>query len=134
MPMSSYGKINMLGMLALPLIAVLGSIIIFGVRVDTQLFVLGTNAVPMLIGGLVSALLLRSVNKRGGGGHYVALLPTLVPAGFGTLWYLFGAVTAAGDTGREYFAGPFYLLAWAIGTAIVAWVSCLLMRAKKSPA
>ena len=133
--MSSYGKINMIGMLALPLIAMLGSIIIFGVRVDTQLFVLGTNAVPMLIGGLVSALLLRSVNKRGGGGHYVALLPTLVPAGFGVLWYLFGVVTpAAGDTGREYFAGPFYLLAWAVGTAIVAWVSCLLMRAGKSSA
>jgi hypothetical protein len=133
--MSSYGKLNMIGMFGLPLIAVLGSIIIFGVRVDTQLFVLGTNAVPMLIGGLVSALLLRSVNKRGGGGHYIALLPTLVPAGFGTLWYLLGAVApAAADSGREYFAGPFYLLAWVVGTAIVAWVSCLVMRAKISSA
>ena len=126
--MSSYGRINLIGMLALPVVAVIGSIAIFGVRVDTQLFVLGTNAVPMLIGGLVSGLLLRSVRKSGGKRQFVALLPTLVPAGFGILWYLFGAVSLSGDAGREYFAGPFYLLAWAFAATIAACVACAVTR------
>jgi hypothetical protein len=134
MPMSSYGKINLIGMVGLPVVAVLGSIVIFGVRIDTQFFVLGTNAVPMLLGGLISALLLRSVNKAGGNGHYLALSPTLVPAAFGILWYLWGAVSPGADSGREYFAGPFYLLAWTFGTALIAWIGWMVMRSKNSAA
>lgn len=132
--MSRFGKINLLAMVGLPLVATVGSIISFGVRADTQLFVLGTNAVPMLIGGLVSGLLLRSVNKAGGGGHYLALAPTLVPAGFGILWYLYGAIAFTGDAGREYFAGPFYLLAWAVATALVASIAWMIMRPKMTAA
>ena len=132
--MSRYGKMNLIAMFALPVIAGLGSIIIFGVHVDTQVFVLGTNAVPMLIGGSVSALLLRSVNRSGGNDYYLALSPTLVPAAFGLLWYLSGMVAPAADSGREYFAGPFYLLAWAVGTAVVASIGYLLIRSKKSAA
>jgi hypothetical protein len=132
--MSHYGKINLLTIIGLPVVAALGSIIIFGVRVDTQFFVLGTNAVPMLIGGLVSALLLRSVNRSGGDGFYLALSPTLVPAAFGLLWYLFGVVAPAADSGREYFAGPFYLLGLAAATALVASAAYIMTRSKKSAA
>ena len=132
--MSRYGKMNLIAMIALPVIAGLGSVIIFGVRIDTQVFVIGTNAVPMLIGGLVSALLLRSVNRSGGDDFYLALSPTLVPAAFGLLWYLSGIVVRGNDSGREYFAGPFYLLALAIVTAILAWIGYLVVRSKKSTA
>ncbi len=132
--MSRYGKMNLIAMIALPVIAGLGSVIIFGVRIDTQVFVIGTNAVPMLIGGLVSALLLRSVNRSGGDDFYLALSPTLVPAAFGLLWYLSGIVARGNDSGREYFAGPFYLLALAIVTAILAWIGYLVVRSKKSTA
>ena len=132
--MSRYGKMNLIAMIALPVIAGLGSVIIFGVRIDTQVFVIGTNAVPMLIGGLVSALLLRSVNRSGGDDFYLALSPTLVPAAFGLLWYLSGIVSRGNDSGREYFAGPFYLLALAIVTAILAWIGYLVVRSKKSTA
>ena len=126
--MTNYGKINLIGMFTLPAVAVVGSIIIFGVRFDTQLFVLVTNAVPMLIGGLVSGLLLRSVRESGGKRPYYALLPTLVPAAFGVLWYLFGAVAPAADSGREYFAGPFYLVVGTVVMAIVAWIACRVTR------
>ena len=132
--MSRYGKMNLIAMIALPVIAGLGSVVIFGVRIDTQVFVIGTNAVPMLIGGLVSALLLRSVNRSGGDDFYLALSPTLVPAAFGLLWYLSGIVVRGNDSGREYFAGPFYLLALAIVTAILAWIGYLVVRSKKSTA
>jgi hypothetical protein len=112
--MSSYGKINFIGMLALPCIAALGSLAVLGARLDTQLFVFGTNIVPMLIGGLISALLLRSVAKAGGRGALIALAPTLAP-GY--------------DAGREYFAGPMYLLLGVVVTGIAAWVGCRLSRA-----
>ena len=128
--MSRYGRINLIGMLGLPLVAVVGSIIIFGLLIETQLFVLWTNAVPMLIGGLVSWLLLRSARKSGSRGSYIAVLPTLVPATFGVLWYLLGVVAPGADSGREYFAGPFYLLAWAIGTAVFAWIGSMLVRTR----
>jgi hypothetical protein len=118
----------------LPVIAGLGSIMIFGVRIDTQVFVMVTNAIPMLIGGLVSALLIRSVSRSGGDGFYLALSPTLIPAAFGLLWYVSGIIAPAADSGREYFAGPFYLLAWAVGTAIIAMIGSVVMRAKKSAA
>jgi hypothetical protein len=88
----------------------------------------------MLIGGLVSALLLRSVNRSGGDDFYLALSPTLVPAAFGLFWYLSGIVVRGNDSGREYFAGPFYLLALAIVTAILAWIGYLVVRSKKSTA
>ena len=132
--MSRYGKMNLVAMIALPVIAGLGSVIIFGVRIDTQIFVIGTNAVPMLIGGLVSAFLIRSVNRSGGDSFYLALSPTLVPAAFGLLWYLSGIVAQGADSGREYFAGPFYLLALAIVTAILAWIGYLVMRSNKTAA
>jgi hypothetical protein len=107
-------------MFGLPLIAVLASIIMFGPRGDTIVFVFGTNLVPMLIAGVISGLMLRSSNKSGTG-HSIALWPTLIPAGIASIWYLYGAlISSAPDAGREYMALPFYLIIWVIVTGVVA--------------
>ena len=132
--MSRYGKMNLWGMLVLPLVALLGSMIVFGAKTDTMVFVFGTNAVPMVIGGLISAVLLRFSSAPAGGKWLVALWPTLVPAGLGILWYLFGMVSAGGDAGREYFAGPFYLLLWVAVATVAAIVGCIVFRSSASTA
>ena len=124
--MSRYGRINLFAMIGLPLLAMFGSIVVFGVRIDTQMFVLGSNAIPMLIGGLVSGLLIRRLNRRGGGGHGIALAPSLVPAVIGVGWYLYGVVALTNDSGREYFAGPFYLLAAALIVSLIAPIGVLV--------
>jgi len=127
--MTGYGKINLLGMLAMPAVATLAAVIMFGPRVDTMLAVFGMNAVPMLIGGLFSALLLRSAGKAGGAGRGIALWPTLVPAVVGIVWYLWDALLPAElDPGRVHIAGPQYLLMIAVLMGLVAWVGCLVAR------
>ena len=127
--MTGYGKINLLGMLAMPAVATLASVILFGPRGDTMVAVFGLNAVPMLIGGLISALLLRGARKAGGTCRGIALWPTLVPAAIGIAWYLRDALLPAElDPGRVHIAGPQYLLMIAIGTGIVAWITCLVVR------
>jgi hypothetical protein len=127
--MTGYGKINLLGMLAMPAVATLASVILFGPRGDTMVAVFGLNAVPMLIGGLISALLLRGARKAGGTCRGIALWPTLVPAGIGIVWYLWDALLPAElDPGRVHIAGPQYLLMIAVGTGIVAWITCLVAR------
>lgn len=131
--MSGYGKINLLGMLAMPAVATLAAVIMFGPRVDTMLAVFGLNAVPMLVGGLFSALLLRSAGKAGGAGRSIALWPTLVPAAIGIVWYLWDALLPADlDPGRVHIAGPQYLLMIAILMGLVAWVGCLVARTQRA--
>ncbi|HJP05655.1 MAG: hypothetical protein CL799_08145 [Chromatiales bacterium] len=118
--MSSYGKLNLLVIFGLPVLAAITSVISFGPRGDTIVFVFGSNAIPMLIGGLISALLLRAANKSGKG-HAIALWPTLIPAALAAIWYLYGAlISTSSDAGREYMALPFYLIAWTIGFGIIA--------------
>jgi hypothetical protein len=131
--MSSYGKINLLAMLGLPIVAVLASIIMFGARSDTVVFVFGINIVPMLIGGLISALLLRSLNKSGRSGQFIAVSPTLVPAAFGTVWYLYSALLSADPgAGREYIAAPIYMLIGALIIGVVAWIVCMMTRSAQT--
>jgi hypothetical protein len=133
--MSAYGKLNLAGMLLLPLVAMLAAVIMFGPRVDTMLTVFGLNAVPMLFGGLISALLLRAANKAGGSGRFVAIWPTAVPALIGIVWYLWGAfVPAELDPGREYIAAPQYLLVLAVVTGVVAWLVGKIVRSTRSSA
>lgn len=131
--MTGYGKINLLGMLAMPAVATLAAVIMFGPRVDTMVAVFGLNAVPMLIGGMISALLLRSAAKAGGAGRSIALWPTLVPAGIGIVWYLWDALLPAElDPGRVHIAGPQYLVLIAILVGVVAWVACLMARSSRA--
>lgn len=130
--MSGYGKINLIGMLAMPAVATVAGVVMFGPRVDTMVSIFGMNIFPMLIGGLISALLLRGASKAGGAGRAIALWPTLVPAGIGIVWYLWDALFPAElDPGRVYIAGPQYLLAIACLTGIAAWISCIVVRSRR---
>jgi hypothetical protein len=133
--MSGYGKLNVLGIFAMPIVATLTAGVIFGLRPDTMVTVFALNILPMLIGGLISALLLRGANKAGGVGRAVALWPTMVPAGIGIVWYLWDALIPAElDPGRVYIAGPQYLLMWACLTGIVAWFACIFVRSRRDTA
>jgi len=133
--MSGYGKMNLLGMVLMPTIATLAGIVMFGSRVDTMVAVFGMNAIPMLVGGLFSGLLLRGAGKSGGVGRSIALWPTLLPAVIGIVWYLYDALLPAElDPGRVYIAGPQYLLAIAVLTGIVAWVASAIVRSRRAAA
>ena len=126
--MTSYGKINLLGMLLLPVAAAVAALIVFGTDKPALITVFILNLVPMLIGGLVSALLLRGAN-RAGKGQGVALWPTLIPAALGSAWYLFRAVVPSSVApGAEYIAAPQYLLMGVILLSVVAWLGCLIAR------
>lgn len=126
--MTSYAKLNLLGMLLLPIAAAVAALIVFGNRTDTLITVFGLNLIPMLIGGLVSALLLRGAN-RVGKGQGIAVWPTLIPAALGAIWYLFRAVVPAEVApGAEYIAGPQYLLMGVLLLSVVAWLGCLIAR------
>ena len=133
--MSKHGKYNLYAMLGLPAIAALASIVVFGFLPNTIAFVFGTNLLAMLIGGLVSALLLKFATRPGGVGHMIAISPTLVPAAFGAVWYLGGALLPNDvDPGREYFAGPLYLAMWVVAMSIIALIGCLVARSSGSSA
>lgn len=126
--MSRYGKINLLGMLLLPVAASVAALIVFGTRTDTLVTVFGINLLPMLIAGVVSGLLLRGAN-RAGKGQGIALWPTLIPAIIGAAWYLFRAlVPAEVAPGAEYIAAPQYLLMAVVLLSVVAWLGCLVAR------
>lgn len=130
--MSGYGKINIIGMLAMPAVATLAGVVMFGPRMDTMVSIFGMNLIPMLVGGLISALLLRGATKVGGAGRTIALWPTLVPAGIGIVWYLWDALIPAElDPGRVYIAGPQYLLAIACLTGITAWIFSVVVRSRR---
>ena len=125
--MSNDGKKILLSIIGLPLLAVFGALIIFGGKSDTLIFVFGTNLIPMLICGLFSGLLIRSFNKSGNNIEKVrriALAPVAVTVAFGVVWYLLSLVNqGAADSGREYFAGPLYLIGLAIGAGVIASIA-----------
>ena len=131
--MTIYGKLNLLGMFTLPIVATLTAVVMFGPLPDMMAAVFGMNAIPMLIAGVISALLLRSANKAGGAGRSIAIWPTLVLAAIGIVWYLWGAfLPAESDPGREYLAVPQYLLVLAFLVGLVAWIGCRICRARRA--
>lgn len=133
--MTSYGKLNLLAMAGLPVAAALAALIVFGPRTDTLLAVFGLNLVVTLFGGLFAALLLRGARKTGGAGVRIALWPSVIPALFGAVWYLWRAVDPEKVApGREYIAGPQYLLLMTIGLAVIAWIACRIVRMGKTTA
>lgn len=131
--MSGYGKINLLAMLLMPVVATLTGIVMFGSNVETMVTVFGMNAVPMLVGGLISGLLLRGANKAGGVGRAFTVWPTVLPAIMGIAWYLRDALfPAETDPGRVYFSGPLYLLTIAIVAGVCAWLGCVFVRSRRA--
>lgn len=128
--MTRHGKINLLSMLLLPVAATVAGVIVFGTERSPLVSIFALNLVPMLIGGLVSALLLRGA-RRAGKGQGIALWPTLVPAVLGAVWYLFRAlVPNPVAPGAEYIAGPQYLLLGVVVLSVLAWVGCRIARAR----
>lgn len=131
--MSGYGKSNLIGMLLMPTVATLTAVVMFGPLIKTMISVFIMNAIPMLIGGLFTGLLLRGCRKSGGVGRSIALWPVLLPAVVGISWYLRDALfPAENDPGRVYIAGPQYLLVLAIATGICAWVACYIARSRRA--
>lgn len=133
--MTSYGKLNLLAMVGLPAAAALAALIVFGPRPDTLLAVFGLNLVVTLFGGLFAALLLRGARKAGGVGAGIALWPSVIPAAVGAAWYLWRAVSPEElAPGREYIAGPQYLLIMAFALWVAAWIAGRLVRLRKASA
>lgn len=133
--MTTYGKLNLLAMVALPAAAALAALIVFGMRPDTLIAVFGMNLVVTLFGGLFAALLLRGARKAGGAGSGIALWPSVIPAVAGAGWYLWRAVSPEEVApGREYIAGPQYLLMMVFVLWIVAWIAGRIVRLRKSAA
>ncbi len=131
--MTSYGKINLLAMIGLPLSAVAAGFISFGARPDTLGVLFAMNLVVTLFGGLFAALLLRGARRSGGIGSGIALWPSVIPAAFGSLWYLFRAVSPEEVApGRETLAGPQMLLMAVFALWIIAWITGRIVRASKS--
>jgi len=127
-----YGKLNIAGMLLLPAAAVLAGLIFFGPRGDTLLWIGIINSIPAVLGGAISALLLRGAN-RARAGRGIALWPVWIPALLGAGWYLWRAVLPEQVApGREYLAAPQYLLLGVITLGIVSWAACRLARARRA--
>jgi hypothetical protein len=136
--MTSYGKINLLAMAGLPAAAAVAALIAFSPGNDVRTVLLAgaaafaLNLVVTLFGGSFAALLLRGARKAGGAGAGIALWPSVIPAVLGGAWYLFRAVVPEEVApGREYLAGPQYLLLLTIGLWIVAWIAGRIVRARR---
>jgi peptidoglycan/LPS O-acetylase OafA/YrhL len=121
--MSSYGRLNLALIFGLPALAAVTSMIQFGVRGDTIVFVFGSNLIAMLFGGLFAAFLIRAANKTGKGRN-IALWPSLIPAALAAIWYLYAAlISSSTDVGREYMALPFYLIGWGVIIGVIAIIA-----------
>ncbi|MEZ5563998.1 MAG: hypothetical protein R3F24_00130 [Gammaproteobacteria bacterium] len=128
--MTSRGKLNLFAMLLLPTAAALAAFIVFGNVPAAALTVFGLNLVPMLIGGLVAALLLRVARRAGSDiAGSIALWPSLIPAVAGAAGYLFRAfVPDPVAPASEYISGPQYLLMAVVVLSVVAWSGSLIAR------
>lgn len=127
--MTSHGKINLLAMLGLPVAATCAALFVFGLRPWALVAVFAMNLVVMLCGGLFAASLLRTSRRAGGRGTTIALAPSVAPAVLGAVWYLFRAASPeAVAPGREYLAGPQYLLMLAVASWVLAWIAGRILR------
>jgi hypothetical protein len=120
--MTSHAKLNLVGMLSVPLIAVIVGVYAFGPRLDTAISLFAINAVPLLIAGLISGLMLRKSESNAA--RYISISPTLIPAIWFCVWYLWlAAFPPAVAPGAEFIAGPQYLIPVVLVLGIIAWVT-----------
>jgi hypothetical protein len=133
--MTTYGRLNLLGIIGMPLIAVVAEAWQRAMEDPyamsfVAIFLL--NLVPMLVGGAVTGLLLRSARKAGGGGTAIALAPSVGTAVIGSVWYLWRAfVPDPVAPGVEIIAAPQYLLPLAILLSVGSWIGCLIARSRR---
>lgn len=130
--MSKHGKLNLIGMLSLPVVTMLAVMIatangVFDAYAATYAWLFAINAVPMLLGGLFSWLLLRK--STGDAARLIAIMPTLIPAAIGIVWYLWRAISPAEvGPGAEYVAAPQYLVIWVLLATVGAWIAGRFVR------
>jgi hypothetical protein len=112
--MTKQGKLNLLAMLLLPVGAIIGARLATATGVwlaygDTYVAIFALNCVISVPAALISGLFLRrSLGERA---RWIAILPTVLPAVYGAVWYLFrGIFPAEVAAGAEYLAAPQYLL------------------------
>ena len=133
--MSSDGKKILLSIIAVPILACVGALILFSSEAEsigsTLGYVFGTNLIPMLIGGFFSGLLIRAVNRSNGAAankRWIALAPIALLLVFGVVYYVIALISLGSfDAGREYFSGPIYLVLLAIGAGVLASIAYLIV-------
>jgi len=127
--MTKYGKLNLLGMASVPLMAVVSSLIVFPGNMDAAMSLFGINLLPVLIGGLFSWLMLRKANNDTA--SVVAILPTIVPAAWIVGWYMWRLISPAiVAPGAEYIAAPQYHILAVIAVGLFAFVLGFFVRSK----
>ncbi|MCC5793803.1 MAG: hypothetical protein JJT85_03605 [Chromatiales bacterium] len=127
--MTVQGKLNLLGLLLLPLAATVAALLVFGLRTDTLLAVFAMNLLPVLLAAPLAGLLLLAMRHSTEALRWLAVLPTLLPAAWGSAWYLLRAAAPNRVApGVEYIAGPTYLLVAVLLLLLVIAPACLLLR------
>ncbi|MGI9290842.1 MAG: hypothetical protein ACR2QG_06160 [Gammaproteobacteria bacterium] len=112
--MSKHGKLNLLGMLLLPVAVTLAAWIatmngVWNAYSNTYIFLFSINAVVTVLGAIFSGIFLR--NSVGDKARLIAILPTLVPSIYGSVWYLWrGLFPSEVAPGAEYIGVVQYLL------------------------
>jgi hypothetical protein len=112
--MTKQGKLNLLAMFLLPVGAIIGARLATASGVwlaygDTYVYVFAMNAIITVPAALMSGLFLR--RSTGERARWIAILPTVLPAIYGAVWYIWrGIFPAEVAAGAEYLGAPQYLL------------------------
>ena len=126
--MTKHGTLNLAGMILLPIAAVIAAAIatmngVWQAYSDTYIFVFAINSLIAVPAAFFSWLFLR--RSIGQSARTIAILPTLIPAVVGSIWYLWYAFFPADvAAGAEYLGAPQYLLIGMVGTIFIV----LLLR------
>jgi hypothetical protein len=121
--MSKQGRLNLLGMLLLPVAVVVAAGIatangVWNAYADTYIFLFALNSVVTVPAAIFSGLFLR--RSAGDTARWVAILPTLIPSVYGAVWYLWRAVFPAKIApGAEYIGAVQYLM---IGMILITFL------------
>ena len=127
--MTKFGKYNLLGIAAVPLMAVISGVFVFGYRADTAISLFLINLLPALLGALFAGLMLRKANNDAS--SFVAILPAALPALCIFVWYLFRLISpAAVAPGAEYIAGPQYYVMFVLAVALFSFAAGFFVRSK----
>jgi hypothetical protein len=112
--MSKHGRLYILGMLLLPVAVVVAAAIatangVWNAYSDTYIFLFALNSVVTVPAAIFSGIFLR--RSTGNSARWVAILPTIIPSVYGSVWYLWRAVFPAKVApGAEYIGAVQYLM------------------------
>jgi len=126
--MTKQGTLNLLGMVLLPIAAVLAAYIatvngVWNAYRDTYVTVFIINSLITVPAAFFSWLFLR--RSIGDVARLIAIMPTLLPSVLGAIWYIWYALFPAEvAAGAEYLGAPQYLLLGMISTVFLV----LLLR------